>query len=104
MADPAAAFALFVSSVDGHPVARWGTRTLVGAARRLLEPTVIDYTPELVVALPHTELARYRREYTRALAAGSLRLRTADDWRAQNAAPPAPAPAPPEEIPETPTP
>lgn len=90
MADPAAAFALFVSSVDGHPVTRFGTRTLVGAARRQLEPTVVDYTPELVVALPHAEASRYRREYERAIQAGSLRRRSADDWRAQTAPPAVP--------------
>jgi hypothetical protein len=84
MADPAPAFALFVSSVAGMPVTRFGTRTLIGAARRHLEPTIVDYTPELIVPLPADEYARYRREYNRALANGSLRRRSAEDWRAQN--------------------
>lgn len=84
-------FAVYVSSVEGCPVTRFGTRTLIGAARRVKEPTVIDYQPDVVVAITADEFNRYRREYQRALGNGSLKRRTIEEWQAQQA-PPEPAP------------
>jgi len=77
-------FALFVSSVEGSLVTRHGTRTFIGATRRAKEPTVIDWQPDVIVAFPHDEYRRYRREYDRALRDKSLAKRTEAEWRAQN--------------------
>lgn len=77
-------FALYVSCVEGAVVTRYGTRTFIGAERRALEPTVVDFHPDIVVAIPHDEFRKYRREYLRAMREGSLVERTADEWRAQN--------------------
>lgn len=82
--DRSAAFALFVSCVEGAPVTRHGTRTFIGCERRALEPTIIDYHPEQIVAISHEEFRKYRREYLRALKDGSLVSHTADEWRALN--------------------
>lgn len=76
-------FAMFVSCVEGQPTTRFGTRTYIGAERRADDPTVIDYHPELVVAIPHDEWRKYRREYSRALRAGALVQRPLDAWRKQ---------------------
>lgn len=76
-------FALYVSSVEGSLVTRYGTRTFIGAERRALEPTVIDWNPDQVVAIPHDEFRKYRREYLRALRDRSLVERTADEWQRQ---------------------
>ena len=77
-------FALFVSCVEGCLVTRYGTRTFIGAERRTDDPTVVDYHPEQVVAIPHDEHRKFRREYLRALREGSLVERTADEWLQQN--------------------
>jgi hypothetical protein len=77
-------FALFVSCVEGSLVTRYGTRTFIGAERRTDDPRQIDYHPEQVVAIPHDEHRRYRREYLRALREGSLVERTEDEWQQQN--------------------
>lgn len=78
------AFALFVSCVEGSLVTRYGTRTFIGAERRALEPKVVDYHPEQVVAIPHDEFRKYRREYLRVMREGSLVERTELEWREQN--------------------
>lgn len=77
------AFALFVSCVEGALVMRYGTGTFIGAERRAREPQVVDYHPDQVVAIPHDEFRKYRREYLRALREGSLVERTADEWQRQ---------------------
>jgi hypothetical protein len=84
MGDPADAFGLFVSCVEGQPVTRFGTRVLIGAARDLTQPRKVNYDPKLIVAIPATEARRYHREYRRAIANGSLTERTAAEWREQN--------------------
>lgn len=86
-------FALYVSCVPGRLVTRYGTRTYIGATRDPSAEGGVRYDPETVVALTATELADYRREYDRALGAGSLRERTAEDWKRANGAP---ASAPPQ--------
>jgi hypothetical protein len=83
----ASGFALFVSSVVGLPVTRWGSRTLIGASRSAATPTVVDYDTDAVVAIPDDEYRKYSREYDRALGNGSLRRRTEKDWQAQNRQP-----------------
>jgi hypothetical protein len=81
-------FALYVSSVEGKLVTRYGTATrrqpsYIGARRDARDPTRITWETELVVALTTAEVARYRREYDRELAARALRCRTEQDYRAQ---------------------
>lgn len=82
MADPRA-FGLFVSAVEGQPVRRYGTPSMIGAERTVAAPNVITYDTALVVAIPVEESDRYLREYTRALRDGSLIQRTAEEWLAQ---------------------
>lgn len=85
MADAAARFALFVSCNEAAgPVTRFGTRTIIGGARNAKDPTRVEFTPELVVAIPHDEYNRYRREYDRALSNKSLVRRSVKQWRQQN--------------------
>lgn len=84
MANAAAKFALFVSCVEGCPVTRFGTRTMIGATRSARTPDVVTYDPTVVVAIPLDEHRKYRREYERALANGTLKARGAEEWSAQN--------------------
>lgn len=77
----AAAFALFVSSVEEHLVTRYGTRTFIGAER---DKNGIKWNTKAIVAIPHDEYRRYRREYDRALRDKSLTPRTEAEWNAQN--------------------
>lgn len=91
---------LFVSSVEGSPVQRYGTSLLIGAARNRVDPAQVVFDTAAIVRIPGTEHARYLREYGRAIANGSLRRRTVEEWRAQQldsqtgaGTPPAPAPA-----------
>lgn len=79
-----AAFGLFVSSIEGQPVARFGSDVMIGAERDLADRRVVRYTPDLVVAIPHEEARRYAREYRRAIDDGSLSVRTAAEWMTQN--------------------
>lgn len=74
-------FSLFVSSVEGALVTRYGSRTLIGATRT---PTSIEWDTELITAIPTDEYERFRREYDRALRDGSLVERSAEDWLAQH--------------------
>jgi len=89
---PAPKFALFVSSVAGKLVRRYGTAVHIGARAEVLNPQEEDpsrhrykyrYQTSDIVAIPEAEFARYRREYTRALSDGSLRKRSAQEWQAQ---------------------
>jgi hypothetical protein len=82
-------FGLFVSSVQGQPVSRFGTAgagsggVLIGATRNPAEPRKIIYDPAVVVGIPHAEALKYAREYQRAVSDGSLTLRTAAAWTEQ---------------------
>jgi hypothetical protein len=96
MADLSEGFGLFLSSIQGQPVARFGSTVMIGAERDLIDRKAIRYMPELVVAIPTAEARRYAREYRRAIDNGSVTVRTADDWIAQQA-PPEPTPAEPAE-------
>lgn len=76
---------LYVSSVEGALVTRYGTRTQIGA-EILPGPKggkqTIRWNTGVVVALSQDELVKYKREYRRAIDAGELVERTADDFRA----------------------
>ncbi len=63
---------------------RYGTRTFIGADRGIEDPTKMVYDTKRVVALSVAELARYRREYRRAIRNGSLTERKVSEWTAQN--------------------
>jgi hypothetical protein len=77
-------FGLFVSSVEGQPVHRFGSPTiLIGADRNPDEPRKIIYRTQEVVGIPRAEAQRYAREYARAIADGALTERTAEEYRRQ---------------------
>jgi hypothetical protein len=83
-------FALYVSSVQGRLVTRYGAGTrnapsYIGARRVSGDPASIEWDTELVVALTVAEVARFAREYERTLGAKALRKRTGEDWLAQTA-------------------
>lgn len=77
------AFGLFVSSVEGRPVARFGTKTLIGAERDPSKPRKIVYRTKDIVPIPVDEAERYSREYGRLIADGDLVKHTADEWTKQ---------------------
>ena len=77
------AFGLFVSSVDGRPVARFGTKVLIGAERDPSNPRKITYRTKDIVPIPLDEAAKYSREYARHIAEGDLVEHTADEWTQQ---------------------
>lgn len=83
MADPVERSALYVSSVEGCPVTRFGTRTLIGATRSAQSPSVVSFETEKVVAIPFAEYERFQREYDRALGNGSLKARKPAEWEQQ---------------------
>lgn len=84
---------LFVSSVEGHAVTRYGTTRnlkgvpspglLVGAERDPRKPTEISWFPDVIVHIPEEEARLYAREYARAFRDGSLRKRTEAEFAAQ---------------------
>lgn len=88
-------FSLFVSSVEGHAVTRFGTRppSLIGATRTTKPAgnkphywsgdSSITWDTKTIVPIPTTEYARYRSEYDGAIAAKSLVRRTREEWDAQ---------------------
>lgn len=76
-------FGLFVSSVEGHPVSRFGSKVLIGADRDPVLRNKIRYTPKLIVGIPTAEAIKYAREYSRAIADGSLSARKESDWYEQ---------------------
>lgn len=87
MGDPADTFGLFLSSVEGQPVHRFGTnfgtKVLIGADADPENPKKIRYRTDDVIAIPHAEALRYAREYGRLIADGALVERSADDWAFQ---------------------
>ena len=88
-------FALFLScNPDGGLVARYGTRTFLGADRDATNPSRVKYYPERVVAVSVAEYRRFRREYNRAMTNGSVVRRTAAEWIEQNKPPEPAAPLP----------
>ncbi len=79
----AAAFALFVSCVEGKPVPRFGSKILVGADRDPAERRKIIYRPNEIVAIPVDEATRYGREYARLISDEELVEHTAEEWLEQ---------------------
>lgn len=89
-------FALFVSPVEGHLVARYGSSSptrsneLLGAARDP-ETGAIRWFTDQVFALSAGEVEAFGREYRRAIASGALEERTEDDYLAFVETPASPA-------------
>ena len=85
-------FALFVSSVEGHVVSRYGatgpTRApeAIGARRTATgSGWVWAWDTAAIASLTHAEVAAFGREYTAAIRAGALRERTAQEFEAYTA-------------------
>jgi hypothetical protein len=83
MAEASDAFGLFLSCIEGQPVARFGTKVLIGADRDLTNRRLVRYMPKMIVAIPRAEATKYAREYRRAIADGSVKEQTAAAWLAQ---------------------
>lgn len=80
-------FELFVSCVEGKPVARFGSDDLIGAVRISDEKgRRIEYDTERVVALTKREVAAARKAYRKVLERGGLVVRTREEWDAWRAA------------------
>lgn len=77
------AFGLFVSSVEGHPVTRFGTKVLLGAYRDADNPRKVRYRTKEIIAIPRDEAERYAREYGRLIEDEELVAHTADEWTEQ---------------------
>ena len=74
----------YLSSVKGRLVPRFPTMqqpvtTFIGATRK---GKVITWNEEAVAAVPLQEFQKYRREYKRRIADGSLKERTEQDFKA----------------------
>lgn len=85
MPDPPHDLVLFVSSVEGKPVTRFGAGplALIGAH---FEGRTIVYQPRRVVGLSRDEIDRYGDHYARTLREGGLTARTREEYDAQQAA------------------
>lgn len=82
-------FGLFVSAVEGQPVHRFGSPSiLIGADRDPQDPRKLRYRPDEVVGIPRVEAQRYAREYARAISDGALRERTAEEFNSQQSSTP----------------
>ena len=78
-------YAMYVSSVVGKTFIRPGTNQILGGRRRAGGPC--EWQPDKVVPITEGELAKYRKEYDRALEREhSLKRRTEAEWKAQQAA------------------
>lgn len=75
---------LYVSSVPGHLVTRFGTGLLIGATRDQKDPSKVTWDEELIVKIPEPEGRAYAKEYARALREKSLKVRTLADFDACN--------------------
>jgi hypothetical protein len=87
---------LFVSCVpEAGPVARYvavapkagpySTAPFIGAVRDTTAEGNLRYSPDEVVLITGAEFRAFSKEYRRALADRSLRLRTREEWDKQNA-------------------
>jgi hypothetical protein len=86
---------LFVSSVEGHAVTRFGTvrmlggvpspGILIGATRDQKDPSKITWNEQEIVFIPPAEAERYAKEYGRLLLHKSLSLRSSGEYEAQQA-------------------
>jgi hypothetical protein len=85
---------LFVSSVEGHAVTRYGTTKsiggvpspglLIGAERDPGNPNKVTWDTNQVVHIPEHEARIFAREYARALRDGALVKRTEGEYIARN--------------------
>ena len=91
MTDAIPTFPLYVSSVEGQPVGRYGSRGLIGAE---YAPEGIRYDTKRVVAITADELRLHRRAYDRAIRDKTLTVRSHADFVAALEAEAAPPPAP----------
>jgi len=78
---------VYVSAIEGHLVTRFPSLAqpvaqYIGATR---QGKKIVWSPDQVVAIPDQEWRKYRREYRRAVADGSLKMRTKEDFDAWQA-------------------
>jgi len=78
--------ALYVSSVEGHHVTRYGTGTLIGATVDLEHPGNLRWDTEKIVAIPEAEYLAFKREYDVLLEDDALKKRTAEEYAAYQAA------------------
>jgi hypothetical protein len=86
-------FTRFVRSVEGHAVARYGTRDgLIGAERVALTPEdrrahkpPIVWRTERVIPLTRDYCRRYLRELANSIRRGELIESTREEWEAQQA-------------------
>lgn len=67
---------LYVSSVPGRLVFRFGTSVLIGATRSSESPKQIDWDTDNVVRIPAAEARQYAREYDGAFERGDLQKRS----------------------------
>lgn len=99
-------FAMFVSSVEGHVVSRYGQNVPIGVTFVPSPPPKRGEAPtpnrppvwnEKIVALTAAEVAQYGHYYEKHFARGELKKRTFAEWEAQQAKsepkPPEPQPA-----------
>lgn len=83
---------LYVSSVEGHLVTRFGTTQriggvpspglLIGAERDRTDPTKVVWDESKIVHIPEAEASAYAREYARAIREGALHKRTEAEFEA----------------------
>jgi len=73
-------YGLYLSSIEGKPVARFGTKVLIGAVRI---GRTVTYNTKTIHPIPVAEARRYHREYQRAIAHGSVKAHTQAEWLAQ---------------------
>ncbi len=78
-------FAIYLSSVEGHAVARFGTASngrpneLIGAVRSK-GGAGITWDTKAITPLTEREFGAYRREYMGAIVEKALTVRTAEDY------------------------
>ena len=67
---------LYVSSVPGRLVFRFGTSVLIGATRSSENPKQVTWEADKIVRIPAIEARRYAREYGGAFDRGDLKRQT----------------------------
>lgn len=89
--DQSVEFGLFVRSVEGHAVPRYGTTELIGARRdpvtkktkRAGSPAIV--WSDRIVGLTKQYCSRYTKELQQHIAEGELLRCTREEWDAQRA-------------------
>jgi len=89
---------LYLSSVEGHLVTRFGTTRrvagvpcpglLIGAERDPTDPCKVVMDTSRVVFIPDEEARAFAREYARAVREGALRVRTEAEYKQRAATSP----------------